>query len=93
MERNKILESSPNRRTLTNETSEQIMNLRQRQEHKEISRGFRFKPTITAERVAESVAINNRTIMPRSIMKENEHLTSSNGMLSPHQMQNLEINA
>ena len=32
MERNKILESSPNRRTLTSETTEQIMNLRPREE-------------------------------------------------------------
>ena len=68
------------------------MNLRPRQEQKEISRHFRFKPTITAERVAESVAINNGTNMPRSIMKEKDIMSSSNGMLNPHQMQNIEMN-
>ena len=69
------------------------MNLRPRVEHKEISRNFRFKPTITAERVAESVAINNGTKMPRSIMKEKDIMSSSIGMLNPHQMQNIEMNA
>ena len=74
------------------------MNLRPREEQKEISRNFRFKPTITAERIAESVAINNGTKMPRSIMREKggaigqgllvdgDHLSSSIGMLRPHQM-------
>ena len=61
------------------------MNLRPREEKKEISRTFRFKPTITAERVAESLAIYNGTTMPRSIMKEKEsNLASSIGMLRPH---------
>ena len=69
------------------------MNLRPRQEQKEISRNFRFKPTITAERVAESVAINNGTTMPRSIMVEKEIMSSSIGLLNPYQMQNIEINA
>ena len=40
--RNAILESSPNRRSLTMETSERIMNLRPREERKELSRAFRF---------------------------------------------------
>ena len=84
MERNKILESSPNRRTLTSETTEQIMNLRPREEYKEISRNFRFKPTITAERIAESVAINNGTSMPRSIMKQKEDMSSTTDFLRPH---------
>ena len=92
MERNKILESSPNRATLTMESVEQIMSLRPREEHKEISRSFRFKPTITAERVAESVAKNNGTFMPRSIMKEKDVLTSSIGTLRPSQIQKMEIN-
>ena len=47
---------------------------------------------MTAERVAESVAINNGTKMPRSIMKEKDIMSSSNGMLNPHQMQNIEMN-
>ena len=45
VERNQIYESSPNRRTLTCETSEKIMNLRPRDERKEIVGNFRFKPT------------------------------------------------
>ena len=45
--RNSIMESSPNRPCLTMETSEEIMNLRPREEHKELSRAhFRFKPAI-----------------------------------------------
>jgi len=60
MMRNSILESSPCRKTITNETSEMAMNLRPREEKKELSRSFRFKATSQAERIAETVAINLR---------------------------------
>ena len=69
------------------------MDLRPREEQKELSRTFRFKPTITAERIAESVAINRGTIIPKCVMVEKESMNSSIGMLRPHQMQNIEMNA
>ena len=50
------------------ETSEEIMNLRPREVHKELSRSFRFKPTFQAERIAETLAMHNGTRMPKSIM-------------------------
>ena len=74
LQRNSILESSPNRKTLTNQTPEQIMHLRPREEHKELSHTFRFKPAIQAERIAESVAIATRTAMPKSLAASRESL-------------------
>ena len=66
--RNSILESSPNPKTLTNETSEKVMNLRPREEQKELSRTFRFKATSQAERIAECVAKNLGKNQPKSFM-------------------------
>ena len=65
------------------ETSEKIMNLRPREEAKELSRSFRFKPTNEAERIAETVAINNGTKMPKSFMKSKRSITTR---LSPSMM-------
>jgi len=44
------------------------MNLRPREEHKELSRCFRFAATSQAERIAASVAHNIGTMLPKSIM-------------------------
>ena len=64
LQRNSIYESSPNRKTVTNETPETIMNLRPRFEDQELSGTFRFKPATQAERIAESIAIHHRGKMP-----------------------------
>ena len=79
LEQNAILESSPTRRTLRNKTSEEMMNLRPREEHKELCGLFRFKPT-TTERIAEGIAIHNRTKMPKSII-ESQDVRRSNDKL------------
>ena len=51
------------------ETSEKIMNLRPREEEKELSRSFRFKATSEAERIAEAVAVNTGKKLPKSLMR------------------------
>jgi len=71
IEKNAILESSPNRHILKMETLEQALNLRPRQEDRELSRHFRFKATCQAERIAESVAIVQGFSKPKSLMPDN----------------------
>ena len=74
MIRNSILESSPNPKTLTNETAEMVMKLRPRNEQKELSRTFRFKATSQAERIAETVAINLGKQQPKSYMIDKQRI-------------------
>ena len=54
------------------ETAEHIMNLRPRDELKEIHPVVRHRPIIQAERIAEGIAIHHRTKMPKSIRKMKE---------------------
>ncbi len=54
------------------ESDERIMNLRPRQEQKELSRTFRFTATSQAERIADSVALNTGKKFPKSVMVPKE---------------------
>ena len=90
LQRNSILESSPNPKTLTNHTAEKVMNLRPRQENKELAHTFRFKPAIQAERIAESVAINLGTAMPKSMAASRESLRDSRSRLRPTELDNIQ---
>ena len=75
--RNSIYESSPNRKTVTMETTEAVMNLRPRFEDQEISGTFRFKPTTQAERIAESIAIHHRGKMPINNVNSKIRITNA----------------
>lgn len=77
LKRHEILESSPTRRALTKETVETTMNLRPRQEDKELSRTFRFKPTIEAERIADAISLNTGVKFVKSFMPPNQKLATS----------------
>ena len=74
LKKNAILESSPLRRTITCETDERIMDLRPEFPQKHLSRGFRFKPTCEAERVADAISRNTGTRFQKSVMPVNELL-------------------
>lgn len=65
---NAIYECSPTRKSLNNETSEMVMNLRPRVETKELSRHFRFKPTNQAERIADTISANTGQCYIKSVM-------------------------
>ena len=68
IKRHGIFESSPTRAAITRETVEMTMNLRPRQEDKELSRTFRFKPTIQAERIADTISLNTGVKFQKSQM-------------------------
>jgi hypothetical protein len=70
------------------ETDERIMNLRPRQENKELSRTFRFKATSQAERIADSVALNTGVKFPKSLMVAKEVDTK---MMRAAELQNIEM--
>ena len=74
------------------ETSEQIMELRPREESREIAGNFRFRPNGDSERVAEQVAINRGTKLPKSI-RFNASKRSSLSKMSPSALQSIEVRA
>ena len=79
IEKNSICESSPNRLHQGN-TYEKIMNLRPREQHKELDGQFRFQPRSSVEKVIDSFqnrnplcSIRDKDIFSENLVKRNKH--------------------